>query len=363
MANYTVNYDDQRFKNVESAKQDALNQVNNTYDNMINKADQYYQQMIDNNNQYAEKQQQLQQEKTDFAIEEINQNKEKLEKDYNKEQKASYVDYQKTINPYGTTAENQASAGIAQDSGISESAKVNAWGAYQNRYSVARDSYNQGVQNYDNAITQARLANNSALAEIAYQALTASIELSLQGFQYNNDLLEKKLAAQQGINTEFYGRWKDVLNQINNENALKEEQRQFDAQMAEKKRQYNSSYSSSNSANYSYGSSSNSSGQIKTDYYSGSINPDCKYGTFGTKDKNGVNYQPDNINGVKLKSSGKTISQLLGTKGNTGKTGANIDNQTAWQIGDNYYAWDGSQNKYVQLNVKTFSISYNEDYR
>ena len=69
----------------------------------------------------------------------------------------------------------------------------------------------------------------------------------------------------------------------------------------------------------------------------------------------GQSYQPNNLgldqNGdVKyLKSSGKTVAQMYGAGSLTGATGANVDNQTVWKYGNNYYIWDGSQNQYIKM--------------
>lgn len=67
--------------------------------------------------------------------------------------------------------------------------------------------------------------------------------------------------------------------------------------------------------------------------YTGTKNKDAKNGTFS----NG--YQPDNINGEKLKNSGMSTSV-------TGK------NQTIWECGGKYWVWYGKQNKYVEVDVE-----------
>ena len=56
---YTVNYEDERFTNVEADKQDAMSELNKTYDGMINESDKYYQAQIDASKDWADKQSQL----------------------------------------------------------------------------------------------------------------------------------------------------------------------------------------------------------------------------------------------------------------------------------------------------------------
>jgi hypothetical protein len=238
MAGYDINYDDSRFKSVEAEKTVALSENEKTYNDMINKTDKYYQDQIDASKQWADKQAQLQQEKTDFTIDKIEQNKEQAKKDYLKEQSGAYVDWQKQSNQYGANAEKMAGAGMA-NTGFSESSQVSMYNTYQNRVATARESYNLAIQNYNNSITEARLQNNSILAEIAFEALQKQLELSLQGFQYKNTLILDKAEKKRQIDSEYYSRYQDVLKQINTENALAEEIRQYNESLAEEKRQHN----------------------------------------------------------------------------------------------------------------------------
>ena len=273
MANdYAINYEDDRFKQVESDKKAAISENEKLYGDMINESDKYYQAQIDASKEWADKQTQLQQEQTDFAIEKIEQNKAQAKKDYTKEQSGAYVDWQKQSNQHGVRAEQLADKGM-QTTGYSESSQVSMYNTYQNRVATARESYNIALQNYNNSITEARLQNNSALAEIAYKALQQQLELSLQGFQYKNQLLLDKANQKIELENNYYNRYQDVLSQINTENALAEQIRQFNASLAEEQRQFDAqmarSYSSGggggSSRSYSRssgGSSSSGSGSI-----------------------------------------------------------------------------------------------------
>ena len=239
--NTTINYEDEKFKNVEAEKQTALNEMNNTYNEMINQSDKYYQDQIDATKEYASTQQQLQQQNTDFTIDKINQDKAQAEKDYTKEQAGAYVDWQKQSNQFGANAEQEAANGL-NNTGYSESSKVSMYNTYQNRVAAARESFNKAVLNYDNSIKDAQLQNNAKLAEISYQALQAQLELSLQGFQYKNTLLLEQMNKKQEIDNTYYARYQDVLQQMNTENAMAEQIRQYNESLAEQKRQYNQSY-------------------------------------------------------------------------------------------------------------------------
>lgn len=229
--NYSINYEEQRFKNVEAERDARLNEINQTYNNMINQSDKFYNRQIDAVRDYNTTQQDLQNQQTDLAINEINQARDKANRDYQREQRGAYTDWQKESNRYGVNAEQMATSGL-QNTGYSESSQVNMYNTYQNRVATARESYNLAVQNYDNKIAEARLANNSKLAEIAYNSLQQELELSLNGFQAKNALLLDQINKQQTINDTYYNRWQNVLSQINTENALAESIRQYNEKMA-----------------------------------------------------------------------------------------------------------------------------------
>lgn len=312
-----VNYDDERFQRVNAEKEEALNKVNDTYNGMINDSNKYYQDLTDSVNQWGDTQKQLQQEKSDLAIEQINQQKEWAQKDYEKEQRGAYTDYQKTTNQYGVLAENMANQGMS-NTGYAETTLRGIYSTYQNRVATARDSFNKAVQNYDNGIREAMLSNNSILAEISYNTLKEALTYSLQGFQYKNDLIEKQLQMSNTTEDRYYSRWKDVLDQINIENELEERKRQFDAQMA---LQRASMYGSGG-----YGGEIDGGGEAVD-----TTQDAKKYGTFS----NG--YQPKGISGHGLLS--QTGRTAVAENGNT---------QNVWQAEDGtYWFWDGNTRTYV----------------
>ena len=362
-----VNYNDKRLVEVKSEEEKTLNKSNTMYNSMIADSQKYYDSQIDASKEWAETQTKLQQEQTDFAIEKLEQQKEQANKDYLKEQSGSYVDWQKESNRYGANAESMAASGFVS-SGYGESAQVSMWNTYQNRVASARESYNKIVLEYDNAMKDARMQNNSKLAEIAYKAQEEQLALALQGFQYKNQLIETQANKQLEIKNMYHQQYQDVLQQINTENALAEQIRQFNESLAEEKRQFNASlsasksYSSSGGSSGSYssskssGSSSSSSGTpagpepyavknnkayaVNTAYYKGDLNPDAKNGTFS----NG--YQPNNVNGKKLSKTGDTIE--LQTQTLSGQKQTVVQNVWKTSDGTRYY-WEGRQNRYIEL--------------
>lgn len=365
---YEINYEDKRFQDVEAKKKEALTKNEQTYAGMINQSDKFYKEQIDAVRDYEQTQTQLQQEQTDFTIKQIEQQKEQTKKDYMKEQSGAYTDWQKQSNQYGANAEQMAAGGLA-NTGYSESSKVSMYNTYQNRVATARESYQNAVRDYDNAITQARLQNNSVLAEIAFNSLKNRLELSLQGFQYKNQLISEQANKALEIDNTYYGRYQDVLNQINTENALAEQirqyntslaeqqrqfdaslaeqQRQFNVNLAEEQRQYNQNYAlqakkqeGSSGATIQKGERTQNENWFTSEYYEGYKNSDVEvYGAFA----NG--YQPKGITGHgKLTKTGDLINvHALNLSGKEKVVPQNI-----WKAEDGtFWIWSGRDNKYL----------------
>lgn len=232
--------DDERVAAVQVQQHDAQIKTDKAYDSAINNSDSYFKSMIDAAQGYASKQSANQQRLTDFTVEKIEQEKEWAEQDYKKEQSAAYVDWQKQSNAYGTNAEKTAAAGL-QNSGYSETSQVNMYNQYQNRVATAREAFVRAIQNYDNMIKEARLQGNAALAEIAYNALQTSLEVSLQGFQYKNQLLIDKTNKQLEIDSMYHSQLMDIYGLINTENAQKAEAERFEKTYGLQEAEFNES--------------------------------------------------------------------------------------------------------------------------
>jgi hypothetical protein len=244
------------------------------YDGMISNSDKFYQDQINANTDWEKKQTDLQNQQTDFAIQQIEQQKADAKKDYTKEQSGAYVDWQTQSKQHGVRAEQIADKGM-QNTGYSESMQVSMYNNYQNRVAVARESINRIFTDYNNKMTEARLQNSAALAEIAAKSQQQRLELLLQQFQAKNQLLLDKANQKLEIENNYYNRYQDVLKQINTENALAEQIRQFNESMALEREQLNFNRSSRGGGYSSYGYSGGGSGggggyqSTKTDTASG----------------------------------------------------------------------------------------------
>lgn len=367
--NFTVDFSDKRFSDVENEKKKALDESNALYQGMIDQSDDFYNKQIDAVKKNAEEQAKIQNEQTDFTIEKIEQQREQAEADYLKEQSGAYADWKEQSNPYGVEAEKQAAMGMG-GTGYSESSQVRMYTAYQNRVAIARDGMARANLNFDNGIKEAKLQNSSILAEIYADAYAKEAEFLLQGFQYKNTLLLEKANKQTELDALYYSKWKDVLNQINTENAQAEQSRQFDASLALEREQFEwqkaqaaasssgggggggGSYTKGVKGAYAYdedGDLKIDKDTIKTEYYNGKIPQSTKsagsdYGYFS----NG--YQPKGVAGHgPVKKTGHTYT--FDTETLSGKK--QTVTQNIWKADDGtLWYWEGRDMAYKKLPMK-----------
>lgn len=179
---------------------------------------------------------------TEFAIDEIERQKAQAKKDYIKEQSGAYKDYQEQIDPYGVNAEKMASAGL-DGTGYAESSKVRMHNQWQARVTAARESFQRSIENYNASITQARLQNNSTLAQIAYETLVKQAEYAATFAMKNVELLTQmagqKVAIKQQNQQNYMSVYQQLIQEAQFDANMAEEQRQYNESMAENKRQFN----------------------------------------------------------------------------------------------------------------------------
>ena len=377
--------EDKRLTDVRNEEYNALSDLEKTYGDRIGQVDEYYDKLIQNSEAWADKQTELQNQQTDFTIEKIEQQKEQAQKDYIKEQSAAYVDWQKQSDPYGVQAEQTTAAGMNK-TGYAETLQVSMYNTYQNRVATAREVIAQANLNFDNGIKEAKLQNSSILAEIHFNAYQEQLQLGLQSFQEQNQLLSELTDKKLQTKSLYQDKWKAILNQINTENALAEQQRQFDLSLAEEQRQFDASQSGGSGSlggggsgvisreeataviadsdskvggggrafgtadqkNKEAGKNGFSSVYKKTDYYDGylpqfTVTNGKNYGYFS----NG--YQPKGITGHgKLTKTNNTFVNYTQTL--DGKSVAVTQN--IWKAADGtYWYWEGREMMYIQTSM------------
>lgn len=235
-----TNYEDERLDRVVEDANAAIAEHEKTYEGLIDTTDQFYKEQVEGWDQWQEKQTQVQNEQTDFAISQIEQQREQARKDYTKEQSGAYVDWQKQSDQYGVNAEKQASSGMT-GTGFSESSQVAMYNQYQNRVTVARETMAKADMEFNNAIANARIQNSAALAQIALDVYTKKAETALQGFQHMNNLIQEQANKKVEMKNTAFQQYMQVLNQINTEKAFDESVRQFNQNYDLQMKQYNES--------------------------------------------------------------------------------------------------------------------------
>lgn len=348
-----VNYDDERFTQVEQEKQSELDKYNQTYDSLIAERNQLTQQQQDYVDSWKDTQTQIANDNLNHQLDLYNQEKEKAEKDYQKEAKASYIDYQKEVDKYGVSRENVVSNGLS-NSGYAESSKVDMYNTYQNRVATARESLNNIKLEFDNAIKEAQLSNNATLAELALQQMQQKLDIALEGFNYKDTATQNKLNWQNQINNTYYDRYKDVESQINYENEQAEAIRQYNEQMAYQKeqdkiaqqqwerefalQQQQAAIQNSYYANLTDGNGSETLNSNKQDALGNSSS------TINSSDYyfNGTD-QPRYISNTKLSNTGKTAGDLGVSTSGIG-SGYRI-----WSANGKYYVWNNNSKTYLDV--------------
>ena len=349
----TPNYDidkDTIESTIDADKNTAIAESDKAFDDMVASNNATRDDLLGKIEANTAQQTEIANQNTEFAIQQVEQQKQQTAKDYTKEQSGAYADWKKQSNAYGANAEQMAASGLS-NTGYSESSQVAMYNQYQNRVAVARESYQRAVVSYDNAITQARLANSSALAEIAAQALAQSLEITMSFVSQNNTLLSEKLNQRNLIDQNYYNRYLAELEQINKENTLKEQVRQHQDTMAAQ-----AAAQQLERDQWEYAKAENEKNAIinkyttETEYFKGTVpeatrNDAEKYGTFD----NG--YQPKGIEGHgALEKSGKTCQ--FETKTLSGET--KTVTQNVWKAEDGtLWYWEGSEMKYKPFKAPT----------
>lgn len=293
-----------------------------------------------------------------MLIDQMNESKDNTLKQLEEQQKNSIYNLNTNKSEINSTAENDA-----------KQANINRLLALKsNEQSLNRAGLgNQGMVGSQNASINNSYGTNltSILNQKNENLRNLEKEKNDTLLEYNTNRL--KLENEYGSNLANLQAQIDekALNQYNNvyNNYLAYKQKEYENEQnrlaaEESKRQWQAEYNLAKRSSSGGGSNTPkmnftepSGYTISTNYYNGSINPDALYGTFGTKDKNGVRYQPDNIGGVKLKSSGKKVSQVTGDKNFKNSSGVIVGNQTVWKFGTDDVIWNGSKNCYERLKV------------
>lgn len=226
--------EDERLAQIEKAKLEAINQSNNTFNQM----NQDNQTMLDQNINYAEQFEKTQNEtldkQLDFYKQNIDKQKQDAQKNYETEALRAENDFVSYTNPYGYQAEMMASKGQLQ-SGISQTAQLGGYNAYQNRLATANKAMQDAFTQYDLDMNEAIINNDVQKAQNALAKLEMILGYQQNFYDTKNQIAQSQLSNNQALDESYYGRYMDMINQINTEKQREEAIRQFEAQLAYQK--------------------------------------------------------------------------------------------------------------------------------
>lgn len=223
--------------------------MENPYADLENKYANNLQQQNDMLSEQSKIQKEQSQANTEQIINEINQQKEYAQKDFNKEARGAYSDYQKLVNPYGVQAERITSNGLG-NAGYSESSKINAFNTYQNRYATAKASADKIQQDFNNQINKAKLSGNKEIADIAMNELQAKINNLWNQLNLDTTLAQNKVSYNQWLDEFNYNKQQNEI-----ANAFAREQFEYQKQQDALNRAYSRSRATSSNYNFSNNSS------------------------------------------------------------------------------------------------------------
>ncbi len=140
-------------------------------------------QMLDN---ALQQQQDITNKQTALNVAELERNKQEIDKDVDKTNKALYAEYRKASNPYGQNAENLASQGLG-NSGYAETTQTNLFNTYQRNVTDTLNNARDLKSDFDFQISKARQTGDITLAQNALAIYNQKMQLLTQEYELRNN--------------------------------------------------------------------------------------------------------------------------------------------------------------------------------
>lgn len=139
--------------------------------------------MLDN---ALKQQQEITNKQTEMNVAELERNKQEVDKDADKANKALYAEYRKASNPYGANAENLASQGLG-NSGYAETTQTNLYNTYQKNITDTLNNARDLKADFDFQISKARQTGDITLAKNALEIYNQKMQLLTQEYELKNN--------------------------------------------------------------------------------------------------------------------------------------------------------------------------------
>lgn len=261
--------------------------------------------MLDNS---LQQQQNITNKQTELNVAELERNKQEIDKDTDKTNKALYSEYRKATNPYGSNAENLASQGLG-NSGYAETTQTNLYNTYQKNITDTLNNARDLKADFDFQISKARQTGDITLAQNALAIYNQKMQLLTQEYELRNNreqfLYQKdqdKL-AQSNWEKEYamqQNQWQQTFDYQKQRDAVADNQWLQEFNLSKKKASSSGSSKKSSSSSNSINLNS-ATGQSK--YTAKEVLANAKIMQGANKDGTGVTTVKDGI-------SGKTFSNM-----------------------------------------------------
>lgn len=173
--------------------------------------------------QQESKQNEIINQKTQMNVDELNREKEKLNKETTKTTSGLYTEYQKQANRYGVEAERQAKLGLA-DSGYSETSRTSLYNTYQKNVTETLNNSRELKSDYDFKISQARQNGSIQQAQSALELYSQKLQFLTQNYQLRQN--REQFLYQQDRDKISDSQWQKAYDEQIRQNELENQYRQ-----------------------------------------------------------------------------------------------------------------------------------------
>jgi hypothetical protein len=171
--------------------------------------------------QQQQQQADINNQQTQLTVDELERNKDKIDRDVTKTTRGLYTDYQKQANQYGVEAERQAQMGLA-NSGYAETSKVNLYNNYQKNVTETLNNTRNLKADFDFQIAQARKQGNITQAQTALELLKQRMQLLTQEYEMRNN--RKQFIYQQQRDAVADSQWREQFDYQKQRDAVSDSQ-------------------------------------------------------------------------------------------------------------------------------------------
>ncbi len=155
------------------------------------------------------KQQEIINKQTQMNVDQLQRQKDKLDDDVTKTNKALYTEYKKNNNPYGANAEKLASKGLG-NSGYAETTQTNLYNTYQRNITDTLNNARNLKSDFDFQMAQARQQGDITLAQNILDIYNQKLQLLTQNYELRSN--REQFLYQQGRDKVADDQWNKTFN-------------------------------------------------------------------------------------------------------------------------------------------------------